>query len=198
MRRAAVAIAALWVPLSGVSGSLAQSVPDLDAVIAAFRDTFGSDCDSGGMDSDLFERFPPEVYSVGSPDRGERLYVLICNLAAYNATYALYLSRPDGQIEQLEFATPVVNFGASPDDAGESAAFVRFDTDALLFNVVVDPAQMSITARVNWRGLGDAFSEGRWVLRDGEVVLTDYVIDPTLDLEENPIQIVQDEIVVLP
>jgi hypothetical protein len=62
-----------------------------------------------------------------------------------------------------------------------------------LINAEYDPKDKSLTSFNKGRGIGDVYSSGKWIFRDGTFTLVHYDIDPTADEEENPHTVVDFE-----
>ncbi len=162
----------------------------------------------GQCESDLAERFDgleDQAFDVSWPEtryddtveqaKG-RLYQITCGLGAYNVAVAYVFAREDGFPEEGEivsFATPAFSLDYEPGDETDTKLVhdpevTGFTAGTILVNPEFDPETNTISTFEKWRGLGDAYSAGRWTLENGSFVLKHYVIDPIYEanLEGSP------------
>lgn len=121
--------------------------------------------------------------------REARLFRFPCNLAAYNSREVYYLANDDGELGQLQFATPELDIRYENDDSSgtvESIGIIGYRAADQLVNSQYSPETKTIESFDKWRGVGDASSIGRWLFRDGNFTLVKYDVDATYDGEVNP------------
>ncbi len=162
----------------------------------------------GQCESDLAERFdgledqafdvswPETRYDGTVEDVKGRLYQITCGIGAYNVAVAFIFAREDGFPEEGEivsFAVPAYSVDYEPGDDTytklvRDPAVTGFTAGTILVNPEFDPETNMISTFEKWRGLGDAYSAGRWTLDKGSFVLKHYVIDPIYEanLEDPP------------
>ena len=73
------------------------------------------------------------------------------------------------------------------DDAFTS--IVGYTAESTLVNSDYDPGTQTLTSYNKWRGVGDAFSAGTWIFREGAFTLVRYDVDASYDGEQNPVTI---------
>ncbi len=114
------------------------------------------------------------------------LFEINCYLAAYNVVVAYVFAPSEGGAEAMlpvSFAVPEFTLDYADDDTDQTKlaappAVTGFAAETLLVNPTFDPETNTITSFAKWRGLGDAYSSGEWMLENGRFVLKHYVIDP--------------------
>lgn len=164
----------------------------LDKAKATFRADFSEICTSSDAASE------PEPYAFGfrysfdGPDEPERqvtLYRFRCLQGAYNQTHVHYLANAEGQIEQVQFATPEIDVRyANEDDnsAVDGVTVIGTNARAQITNSQFDSETLTMSEHKLWRGAGDAFDVARWVFRDGSFNLVYYEVDAAYDGKANP------------
>ena len=130
--------------------------------------------------------WPVEEFDGSKSERHSRLYEINCFLGAYNvvASY-VFAAREDmpEDMQVISFAVPSFTIEYSEDDTNQTELAHEpeihgFSAETLLVNPSFDPDTLTISTNEKWRGLGDAWSAGRWALENGRFVLKEYVIDP--------------------
>ncbi|GAA4534545.1 DUF1176 domain-containing protein [Chelativorans composti] len=165
----------------------------------AFRAIYGGECQiSDTEEEDDAPRhyrisWRPSWGSEDTPDEELDLFRFFCYRGAYNEVHA-YLVRSDltGSIVPLAFATPELEITYEDDDSEKPATDIRivgYQAENMLVNSDYDPDSMTITSHSKWRGLGDAFSSGTWLFRQGKFTLVKYEVDPSYDGEINPVTV---------
>lgn len=124
-----------------------------------------------------------------SPTREARLFRFFCFHGAYNEAHVYYFADDEGAVSLLNFARPELDIRYAGDDidsAVETITITGFGASAELINSEYDPQTRTLNALSLWRGIGDAFSEGRWAFREGKFQLVHYAVDASYDGEQNP------------
>ncbi|PRX11696.1 UNVERIFIED_ORG: uncharacterized protein DUF1176 [Martelella mediterranea] len=158
-------------------------------------------------DADLSTRFDgldviayPVVWSEadyqGTPvPHSGTLYQVNCYVGAYNLVVAFVMNTDDSDgdgLQPVSFAVPDFSLDYAEGDEtrtqlAQPPVVNGFATEALLINPDFDPDTSTISIFEKWRGLGDAYSAGKWTLENGRFVLKHYVIDPIYEANlDNP------------
>ena len=156
---------------------------------AMFAATAAATCDGGDA--------APETYPIGfrysydsaeDPERTAVLFRFFCFSGAYNEIHIYYLADDEGALSPLYFAEPAydVRYAGDTDETVEAITVTGFATTGQLVNSGYDPQARVITAHSQWRGLGDASSQGTWMFVDGGFRLVRYEVDASYDGEINP------------
>ena len=127
--------------------------------------------------------------SENDPDEVVHLFRFFCDRGAYNELHVYLMMDTQGVIAPLDFATPELQIQYEDDDSDKAATDMRiigFQTERMLINSDFDPDTLTITSHAKWRGVGDAFSDGTWLFRQGQFSLVKYDVDPSTDGEINP------------
>jgi hypothetical protein len=149
----------------------------------------------------------PEIYPLtfrydsdeaSAPARQHKLYEFHCQTYAYNYSNAYYLVNEYGEIEPVSFAEPRIEDTYGDD---ESRVLKSWKVDGLRSSVIIinpefDEASATISNFAKFRGIGDAFSAGSWVFRQGAFILRNYDYDPTFNEAEDPVTVVKDGVVI--
>lgn len=133
--------------------------------------------------------FNHQYDAADQPAREARLFRFFCYRGAYNEAHVYYLADDAGNVSLLQFARPELDIRHVGDDTGgavESITVTGFGAQAELVNSEYDPATQTLADHALWRGLGDAFSEGRWAFRHGTFRLVHYEVDAAYDGERTP------------
>lgn len=133
--------------------------------------------------------FNHEYDAADQPAREARLFRFFCYRGAYNEAHVYYLADDAGEVSLLHFARPELDIRHAGDDIEaevESITVTGFGAKAELVNSEYDPATLTLSDHALWRGLGDAFSEGRWAFRHGTFRLVHYAVDASYDGERSP------------
>ncbi|MFC5583631.1 DUF1176 domain-containing protein [Nitratireductor kimnyeongensis] len=130
--------------------------------------------------------------SLDTPKHEARLFRFYCGSGAYNETHAYILADEHGGLAPLQFAVPetsVQYVDGDPEGDVEDVRIVGYTADATLVNSDYDPDTLTLTSYNKWRGLGDAFSSGTWIFREGTFTLVRYDVDASYDGEQDPITV---------
>ena len=168
-----------------------------DGIVTAFKAAYGDICrtlmpdaEPGAADPEVHTLKFRYSYDTGSdPEREAKLYKFNCGWGAYNSNEVYYFANESGEFHQLQFATPDLDVRYDDPPEGtklKSMAIVGYKAADQLVNSEFDENDKSVTSFSKWRGLGDAFSGGKWIFRDGDFTLVQYEADPTYDGETNP------------
>lgn len=133
--------------------------------------------------------FNHEYDAADQPAREARLFRFFCYRGAYNEAHVYYLADDAGEVSLLHFARPELDIRHVGDDFDtpvESITITGFSAGAELVNSEYDPATQTLADHALWRGLGDAYAEGRWAFRQGTFSLVHYAVDAAYDGERNP------------
>lgn len=133
--------------------------------------------------------FSYEYDDADQPAREARLFRFFCYRGAYNEAHVYYLADDEGEVSLLQFARPELDIRHAGDDmdaAVESITVTGFSARAELVNSEYDPATQTLSDFSLWRGLGDAFSEGRWAFKEGTFRLVHFAVDAAYDGEQTP------------
>ncbi len=190
------ALVALLTP----AAALAQAPADADTVLAAARAAYGGAC--YGLSADAAETGaytePPQRWQVTVPPDVEGLepmtlvvWQVFCDAGAYNLSYLYWVEGPYTGLVPLAFPKSVFEVILErPDDFESPVREVRptgwTATDRLV-NASFDPATLTFSHYGKWRGLGDAFDGGSWVLRQEGVGILSYEVDASYDDQQTPV-----------
>ncbi|MEO0637120.1 MAG: DUF1176 domain-containing protein [Pseudomonadota bacterium] len=157
-----------------------------------------SECDGAVLDGDAepepreYELTFAESYDP-SRVRRMRLVEYMCFRGAYNFGFSYLLGEMEGPLVPIQFAFPEVDITYAKDADGEEdwetveridiTGFVARDD---IINPSLDYQTMTITSFGKGRGIGDYFSSATWAFREGRFVLIGYVMDASLDGEQEP------------
>lgn len=124
--------------------------------------------------------------SADGSDQGEevRLFGFLCNRGAYNESHVFVMADAANDLRLLSFAVPELDIRHENDDTEkpvEAMYIIGFRSVQELVNYEFDPATLTLTSFTKWRGVGDASTVGKYLLRDGEFTLTRYDVDASYD-----------------
>lgn len=142
-------------------------------------------------------RFRYSYASENDPEEVMHLFRFFCERGAYNELHAYLLADSSGRVAPIEFATPELEIRYEDDDSEKKATDTRiigFQTERLLINSGFDPQTFTITSYAKWRGVGDAFSAGSWLFRQGKFSLVKYDVDPSYNGEIDPVTVLDYDI----
>lgn len=188
-------------------GNGGAELPEHDAALARAKAMFAAvkvdACpDFGNMFGESQE---PESHTItfnysfdtdDQPERTVRLFRFFCSRGAYNEGHLYFVATDTGEVEPLHFAVPELDIryaDGKGDEAVEAINIVGFSSKSQLINSDYDPDTRMLEDFSKWRGLGDAFSAGRWMFKDGRFHLVHYVVDAAYDGESEPETIVDYE-----
>lgn len=135
------------------------------------------------------------------PDQHATLYHFNCGtVSPYNTDEIFYLAE-ENWFHPLQFTEPEydVDFeeSQSVEDEGSyvpqrvrSIKITGYQTKGTLSNAEFDPETLTLTSMPLGRGMGDQFTRGEYVFRDGEFTLVKYEIDPTDNEKQDPITVI--------
>ncbi|NGM44896.1 hypothetical protein G5B31_05040 [Rhodobacter sp. SGA-6-6] len=181
--------------------ALADPLPDSlnDRAVAAFSAAFADSCMAAfAEDGSLIE--PPRRFDVTMPwsvtePEQVTLWQFRCNIGAYNLTDVFLLRTEFDGIVPLALAQPAVApVNEDPEDFESPVREITvtgWTARSFVVNGSFDPATGLLSATGYWRGIGDAYDAGAWVLRDGGFQLRHYEVDASYDGEARP-QLVMD------
>lgn len=172
-------------------------------VTALFTEAHRADCNLtevqrpflSGEQPEMFElRFRYDSDDVGS-ERTAHLFRFACALYAYNTSEVYYVADDYNAVTEASFAEPDLDIRYEDEEHAKvkSMTIAGFNSASLLVNSEYDPASKTITSFSKWRGVGDAFSAGTWVFRNGRFVLTSYSVDAAYDEQEEPVEVLNYE-----
>ena len=185
------------VPTSCEGGPpLAATDPIRDQILASFKATYASSCDSlqpeadpGAADPELHVLKYHYSYDPNGDEREARLYRFYCGAGAYNSNEVYYLTDDIGGFRQLQFVEPEMDIRYEDPDARtklKSMTIIGYTAADQVVNSEFDEQERSITSFNKWRGIGDISSSGKWIFRDGDFTLVHYEVDPTPNEEMDP------------
>jgi hypothetical protein len=141
---------------------------------------------------------PPQRFEVtlpgfdGSADPVFIVWQVFCDAGAYNMMHVYWLEGEYIGLKPLAFPMPVFEViledPENPDSAVREVRQTGWTARERLVNSGFDPATLTFGHYAKYRGLGDAFETGEWVLSYEEVVTTRFEVDATYDEEINPVQ----------
>lgn len=165
-----------------------------DRATAAFSSAFAESCTAAfADDGSLIE--PPQRFDVMMPlsfsePEKATLWQFRCNLGAYNQTDVLLMWTEFEGIVPLALAQPAVTVVNEDPENFESPVkevkIAGWTARNAVVNGTFDPATGVLSATGRWRGIGDAYDAGDWVLRDGGLQLRHYEVDASYDGEVKP------------
>jgi hypothetical protein len=118
------------------------------------------------------------------PNTRQPSSAFICDRGAYNERTAYYLANDEDDIVRpLQFAMPELDVRYEDQEQAklESMNVIGFNAVSELVNAEYDAATQTLTSNSQWRGLGDASSQGKWIFRHGDFALVKFDVDPTYD-----------------
>lgn len=145
------------------------------------------------LESCYGERADPQAWDIGfhypgdaadAPESKATLIQIFCRRGPYNEVFVYYLADPEGEVNELHFAEPVLDIRYENDDSAgklDSMNVIGFKTTDYLINPEYEPETRTLTSWAKWRGVGDASSLGRWIFREGDFGLVKFEVDPTYD-----------------
>lgn len=167
---------------------------DDDAALALFKAAFAQSCAGGFAEGGGLSE-PPQRYATtmatswGAPEP-VTLWQFRCNAGAYNLFDVFLLKTEVDGLYPVTLARPVVEVeNAVPDDTMSPVKAVTvsgWTADTAAINPQFDAATGRLSTFGLWRGLGDAYSAGTWVLRDGGFMLVTYEVDASYDEKSEP------------
>ncbi|WP_292895230.1 DUF1176 domain-containing protein [Nitratireductor sp.] len=183
--------------------SCGDGAPDeTDAILASatalFKSVYGASCPQAfeqGRDEQVESytiAFNYSHESLDTPKHEARLFRFYCGSGAYNEIHAYILAGEDGELAPLQFATPETSVQYEDDDPEGKVEDIRtigYTADNTLVNSSYDADTLTLTSYNKWRGVGDAFSSGTWIFREGTFTLVRYDVDASYDGEQDPITI---------
>lgn len=177
-----------------------QELPPHDAAFEKAKAMFAA----AGPESCFMSSFPgeeeeaPRSYTIPfsfayddaeQPAREARLFRFFCFRGAYNEAHVYYFADDEGAVSPLYFSRPELDIRYAGDDIDsevETITITGFSSGAELINSEYDEEARTLSSFSLWRGMGDAFSEGRWAFREGKFQLVHYAVDASYDGEQNP------------
>ncbi|MFC5385804.1 DUF1176 domain-containing protein [Aquamicrobium segne] len=180
-------------PMScGDNGVFAPNDALLEKAKAAFIASYSERCNASSSESDTTS---PVDYTISYRTRDNdhqqqaRLFRFLCSSGAYNQTFVFFMSDEQGLVRQVHLAEPELDIHYENDDPEKKPDAVNIigyrSTDELT-NATYDEENFSITTHAKWRGVGDAFSRGTWLFRNGAFSLVFYEVDASYDGQINP------------
>jgi hypothetical protein len=177
--------------MAGEAPAASANNPDIDAARKFVRAALPGQCDEDDKSRNNVA-IPVSTYqltwrySFETKDDSihhTTLYEVFCDAGAYNYNYAYVLKDKDGVLSLASFAEPEFNVEYVKGDDSHTKLkrpprANGFSAGHLLTNAEYDPEDQVLSEYAKWRGIGDAWSAGQWVFRDGKFVLTKFTIDP--------------------
>ncbi len=164
--------------------------------LAAFEKTcpFAAQVRAGTLVPETHEiTYRQDSFSTG--DSTARLFRFPCQQAAYNESQVYLLQPGDGfsPLRIVSLAEPELKLEFEDAEQAElkSMAIEGFSTQSEAVNSFFDEKSKSISTFSKWRGVGDASSSGLHAFKGGQFVLWDYAVDPTLNAEIDPLQLIK-------
>jgi hypothetical protein len=119
------------------------------------------------------------------------LYSIFCIQGAYNTVRSYAIKDQYGTLELISFAEPQLKIEYIDEDTQTKLkappSVSGFVTRFQLVNPEFNADTQTLVSQARWRGLGDAWSSGRWAFEEGKFVLKQFDVDPTYDANlENP------------
>jgi hypothetical protein len=191
-RTAPLAVSAVFFLLAGM-GHAEEAAPDNDLKAAAafvFQALPGQcderdDSDASGLieDDQSYKMSWKSSFDESGDEQKATLYRIFCYAGAYNIASVFAMRPADGDFALVSFAEPTfkVDYVEGDDTYTKlkaNPAATGFGTTYLLVNADFTPENNTISSYSKWRGIGDAWTQGEWQLRDGQFVLTGFSIDP--------------------
>jgi Protein of unknown function (DUF1176) len=189
---ALVAGVALVVPVFAQEDAISQQTR------ARVQDIYETSYDNicRGLMADTGEGAPePEIYELSfSYDfedtvRPYIVYEFPCFQGAYNEGFVYYGVDEYLEISHIQFARPaydVVRKGDEFEGPVKAINISGFEVTDQIINASFDAQTGTIYSYFKWRGLGDAFSVGKWVFEQGKFILKSFDVDATYDGKRNP------------
>ncbi|MBY5999331.1 DUF1176 domain-containing protein [Tritonibacter mobilis] len=183
-------------PASCGDGSPDETDRVLAEAKAMFAAVYAETCPPPPENFDLVDSYTiPFNYSYETPDTPKheaRLFRFYCGTGAYNEIHAYILASPQGGVSPVQFAVPETSVqyeNGDSDGKVEDIRIVGYTAESTLVNSDYDPGTQTLTSYNKWRGVGDAFSAGTWIFREGAFTLVRYDVDASYDGEQNPVTI---------
>ena len=165
-----------------------------DRATAVFSTAFADLClaafaEDGGL-IEAPQRFDLQMPWSHSDPESAVLWQFRCNIGAYNTTDVFLLHTDlDGTVP-LALAQPTLHIVTEdPDDFEspvKSVSVSGWSARPSAVNASFDPATAMLSSSGYWRGVGDAYDAGTWVLRDGGFQLVHFEADASYDGEAKP------------
>lgn len=180
--------------LLALTASPALADPMDDKATAVFSATFADLCLAAfAEDGSLIEapqRYDLRMERSDMEPEAAVLWQFRCNIGAYNTSDVFLLHTDlDGTVP-LSLAQPALDIVTEDPEDFESAVksvTVRgWSARPAAINARFDAATATLSATGYWRGVGDAYDAGSWVLRDGGFQLVHYEADAAYDGEARP------------
>lgn len=130
-----------------------------------------------------------------SPDNVFPLVQLLCDRGAYNETF-IFLTRNESDYKLISFAVPQIDYDYTDEQFTKLKAPPRitgYKAVANLVNASFDPQTNKLTMSAPWRGIGDAWSSGKWRFFEGEFILAEYIVDPIYEANSDHPEALKDE-----
>ena len=189
----------LFAGLASVSSSVLAEVPDTKAAaIDHFKAAYPDFCAPYDelLDFTGDDKYLPNAISItyqpyeDADDTTLNIYEFLCTRGAYNFGM-IYLKHEFGAFSPVSFAEPVLDITyENPDDTFESKVtgvkLKSYRASTVLINAGYDARTKTITSFSKWRGIGDAYSAGTWVFKDGHFLLKSYEVDASYDGKSEP------------
>jgi hypothetical protein len=149
-------------------------------------------------ETDKLELRKPDVHELkyressdeaDQPDRIVTVYRFFCTRAAYNESHVYFMKNTFEELQPLAFAEPTIHVEYENEDSEGKVLAVKIiglESHNQLVNSEIDAVKKVVTSYSKWRGVGDASSSGRWILKNGNFVLSTYDVDASYDGEINP------------
>ncbi|WP_295810498.1 DUF1176 domain-containing protein [uncultured Nitratireductor sp.] len=183
-------------PASCGDGAAVQTDTVLADAKSLFASVYGDVCPPPPDDVTPVESYTiPFNYShesLDTPKHEARLFRFYCDRGAYNEIHAYILANEEGAVSPVQYPTPetsVQYVDGNSDGEVEDIRTVGYTAEDTLVNSTYDPDTLTLTSHAKWRGVGDAFSAGTWIFREGTFTLVRYDVDASYDGEQNPITI---------
>jgi hypothetical protein len=192
--------------LAGIAGSMVATQVAVaqegttEEAVAYFDSAFKDRCRpysetlflfDGGAD-EMPARFEvswmPSFELPGDEPETATIYQFFCDAGAYNVQSA-FIKFMDEHFDPLAFARPAISIENETEDYDSPVKAITvtgYESALTLTNAKFDEESQTVTARAYWRGIGDAYDEGRWVFRDGGFVLEHFEADADYDGEIDP------------
>lgn len=187
--------------ISAALPAMAQEKATADTVLAASKAAYAGSCFA--LSDDAIAAGAPSATPVsydvtvpGEDGMEPQTYVVwevLCDLAAYNALNVYWVENAYAELKPLSFPMPVITAELErPDDPEspvKSVAITGWTSVEKLVNPAFDPATRTFSHYGKYRGIGDAFDAGTWVLTGDATEIATFEVDASYDGEITPVTV---------
>lgn len=149
-----------------------------------------------GLMADAGESAPqPRIYELTfnydfeDTVRPYTIYEYLCFQGPYNEGFVYFGVDEYLEIKQIQFARPAYDVVRKKDDLEGPVLGITvtgFEVTDQIISADFNAETGTIYSYSKWRGLGDAFSVGKWEFERGQFILKSFDVDASYDGKRNP------------